>query len=86
MAVAIINGGIIKVNSLSNNSFMNQGKNVANGWTFIAKTNFSIGQINGNLNWVPSKSNVIIDPDFLDTPQNTSILGGDTQGNNLQFI
>ena len=86
MAVAIINGGIIEVNSLTNNAFMNQGKNVSNGWTFIAKTNFSIGQINGNLNWVPSVSNIISDPDFLDAPQNISILGGDTEGNNFEVI
>ncbi|MCG8402677.1 MAG: hypothetical protein MJA84_13975 [Firmicutes bacterium] len=86
MAVAIINGGIIKVNSLSNNSFMNQGKNVANGWTFIAKTNFSIGLIGGNLNWVPSGVNIISDPDFKDAPQNNSLLGGDTEGANLEVI
>ncbi|AGL02360.1 hypothetical protein [Desulfoscipio gibsoniae] len=86
MAVTIFNGGIIKVNSLRNNSFMSQGKNVTNGWSFIAKSNHSVGQISGNLNWVPSGSNIINDPDLIDAPQTNSILGGDTAGSNLEVI
>lgn len=86
MAVAIFNGGIIQVNSLHNNSFMSQGKNVANGWSYIAKTNSSVGHISGNLNRVPSGVNIITDPDILDTPQSNSILGGDTKGSNLEAI
>lgn len=86
MAVSIFNGGIIRVNSLSNNSFMSQGKNVTNGWSFVGKSNFSVGHISGNLNLVPSGSNIINDPDLKDTPQSNSVLGGDTTGSNLEVV
>lgn len=85
MAVAIFNAGIIQVDTFRNNAFFNQGKNVSNGWSYIAKTNLSVGEISGKLNWVPSGANIINDPDLRDGPTSATIgSNSPTAGSNLE--
>ncbi len=66
MAVCIFNG-FIQVNQLRNNASLNEGKNVANGWGYYSKTNISVGQIAGNINFIPSAGNLLNDCDIVDT-------------------
>lgn len=65
MDVAIYCGGI-QVNVIRNNSSLNQGNNVANGWSYCAKTNISVGQVGGNRNVIPTAVSFIYDPDIFD--------------------
>ncbi|OPY58283.1 MAG: hypothetical protein A4E55_01010 [Pelotomaculum sp. PtaU1.Bin035] len=65
MAVSIINGAI-QVNEYRNNANINQGKTVANAWSFWSKGNTSIGPIAGNLNLITSGANIIFDNDLFD--------------------
>jgi len=86
MAVGILNG-CIKVNSIRNNSHLNQGKSVANGWSITEKTNFMIGQIAGNLNLIPSGVNILSDPDLDDSPEvNTIASSTPTGGSNFEVV
>ncbi|MCL6635131.1 MAG: hypothetical protein K6T29_05105 [Peptococcaceae bacterium] len=85
MAVAIFNG-VIQVNQFRGNSPLNQGKNVENGWEHIAKGNFIVAQIAGNLNLNPSVANILLDPDLIDN--NLPNVGGQSPniGGNAEVL
>ncbi len=58
--------GAIQIGEIRNNANMMQGKQVQNGWTQYAKSNFTIGQVNGNFNIVPSVVDIVNDLDVID--------------------
>ncbi|SFR08714.1 hypothetical protein [Desulfoscipio geothermicus] len=85
MAVSVITGGI-QVNSIRNNSKLNQGKNVSNGWSITTKTNLCVGEVGGNLNLIPSGVNILKDCDLLDGPTNNTIGPSPTGGSVVEVI
>ncbi|MDF9407987.1 hypothetical protein L7E55_06375 [Pelotomaculum isophthalicicum JI] len=85
MAVSILNGAI-QVNEFRNNANLNQGKAVANAWSFWSKANTSVGPVPGNLNLITSGANIIIDNDLFD--MNVPNAGGQSPvtGGNAEVI
>ncbi len=65
MAVLFSNG-IIQINELRNDAVFSQGKTVADGWSFIGKTNIAVGQVPGNFNVFPAGVNFLLDSDLSD--------------------
>jgi hypothetical protein len=58
--------GQIQIGDIRNNANLLNGDNVQRGWRTHAKTNYSLGRLNGDANLVASGLNYLSDPDGID--------------------
>ena len=58
--------GQIQINDLRAGSNLLQGDNIVRGWRTHAKTNYSLGRVNGDANLVSCRLNYLSDPDCID--------------------
>jgi len=64
--VSVINGAI-QINEFRNNAVFNQGKTVANAYSYLSKANENVGTVAGNFNVIASGLNIVLDPDGIDS-------------------
>lgn len=67
-----INLGNISINNVSINSSVQYGKTALNGWQIRAKTNTSLGRVNGDQNVITNRLNLLNDQDVIDMTVKTT--------------
>ncbi len=67
--------GQVQINDIRNNANLMHGDNSLRGWRTHAKTNYSLGRVNGDANLVACRLNYLSDPDCIDM-QVTTGAGG----------
>lgn len=78
--------GAIQIAEIRNNANLMQGKQVQNAWSMIAKSNFAIGQVNGNFDIVPSGVDIVNDCDVIDMNIPNAAGQSPVLGNNLEVM